>query len=99
MCHDVCNDITLPSLGACDGQGVAGAVHRRRMMTAYVLPPCPACGSTNAVRIVYGYPDPELSEAAGRGEVALGGCVIGPESPAYECRACGAPLPWIRPDD
>lgn len=33
---------------------------------------------------------PELIEASGRGEVALGGCVLGPDSPAFECVACGA---------
>ena len=33
-------------------------------------------------------------EAEQRGEVVLGGCLVGPESPAYECRGCGAALPW-----
>ena len=31
----------------------------------------------------YGYPEVELSEAARRGEVVLGGCLVGPESPDY----------------
>jgi hypothetical protein len=56
--------------------------------------PCPRCGETDAVPIVYGLPDHELFAASGRGEVALGGCVIGDESPDYECRGCGSPLPW-----
>ena len=67
-------------------------------MTATLdLPPCPRCGSTDAVEIVYGYPTAETFEAAERGEIVLGGCVIGPEAPDYECRACQAPLPWIFP--
>lgn len=63
------------------------------------LPPCPACGSTDAVRIVYGLPGADLFEAADGGEVRLGGCLIGEESPDYECRSCDAPLPWIAADD
>ena len=59
------------------------------------LPPCPACGSTDAIRIAYGYPTPETFEAADRGEVDLGGCVVGPESPDYECGNCHVPLPWV----
>jgi hypothetical protein len=58
------------------------------------VPPCPACGASDATPIVYGYPDQELAEAERRGEIVLGGCVIGPESPEFECRACGVPLPW-----
>jgi hypothetical protein len=57
--------------------------------------PCPRCGSTDAIRIIYGLPDHELFEASERGEVALGGCVIGDESPDFECRACGAALPFV----
>jgi len=60
--------------------------------------PCPICGSTDAVRILYGLPTVEAFEASQQGEFALGGCVIGPESPDYECRGCGAPLPWVAPD-
>jgi len=42
------------------------------------------------VPIAYGMPGPELIEASGRGELSLGGCVLGPDSPALECSACGA---------
>jgi hypothetical protein len=59
------------------------------------FPPCPRCGSTDAARILYGYPSSEMFEASERGEIILGGCLVGPESPAYECRACRAPLPWV----
>jgi hypothetical protein len=55
---------------------------------------CPQCGSIDAVRIVYGYPTIDLFEAEQRGEVSLGGCVVGNESPDYACRSCGAALPW-----
>lgn len=61
---------------------------------AHVFPPCPACGSRDAVAIVYGYPSAETWEAEQRDELVIGGCLVGPESPAYECRACHVPLPW-----
>jgi hypothetical protein len=48
------------------------------------------------VEIVYGLPDRELVEAELRHEVVLGGCIVGPESPDFECRSCHAPLPWVR---
>ncbi len=68
-------------------------------MTLTELPPCPTCGSRRAVPIVYGYPTSELFEVAERGEVRLGGCVIGNESPDYECRDCRALLPWVAADE
>jgi hypothetical protein len=52
-----------------------------------------------ALRILYGLPTHEAFEASERGEFALGGCVIGLESPDYECRDCGISLPWVAPDD
>ncbi len=52
-------------------------------------PACPFCGyDDQVVRIFYGMPGPELIEESRRGEVALGGCCIGPESPAWYCRGC-----------
>lgn len=51
---------------------------------------CPECGSEDTVRIVYGFPGTEMIEAAERGEIALGGCVIsamGGDSDR-RCRAC-----------
>lgn len=49
---------------------------------------CPRCGST-ALPIAYGLPAPELFEAADRGEVALGGCVV--EEAEHACTGvdCG----------
>jgi hypothetical protein len=68
-------------------------------MTTPNARPCPRCGSTDAVRVLYGYPSSEMAEAERRGEVVLGGCMIWPESPDYECRDCGSPLPWVAADD
>ena len=70
----------------------------RSMTTATMFPPCPSCGSTDAIRIEYGYPSSELAEAAERGEVILGGCLIWPEAPDFECRGCGSALPWVASD-
>ena len=56
-------------------------------MAATPAPPrCPRCGRPG-VPIVYGLPGPELMEAAERGEVALGGCVIPDAPPSHECEA------------
>lgn len=32
---------------------------------------------------------PELFEAADRGEILLGGCILSPDSPDYACPTCG----------
>jgi len=40
------------------------------------------------VPIVYGYPGHGLMEAAERGEVVLGGCVIMPHQPKWKCLSC-----------
>ncbi len=50
---------------------------------------CPRCGSTDTVRIVYGYPTQEAVEAAKRDEIRLGGCLITGHDPTRQCRACG----------
>jgi hypothetical protein len=42
---------------------------------------CPACGAEAPLRIAYGYPTGDMYEASQRGELALGGCVIGRTSP------------------
>jgi hypothetical protein len=52
-------------------------------------PTCPSCAATDLVPIVYGYPDSELFEAADRGEVAIGGCVVYGNDPKWLCRVCG----------
>jgi predicted RNA-binding Zn-ribbon protein involved in translation (DUF1610 family) len=54
--------------------------------------PCPACGSRDVAEIVYGYPafDQEWQAKLEAGEWAIGGCVIEPDQPDYECHACGS---------
>ena len=53
-------------------------------------PGCPECGSTEVIPIVYGMPGLDLMQAADRGEVALGGCVIVEGfDPTHSCRVCG----------
>ena len=79
-----------------DAQAVTEGRHGALVMTATTLPPCPNCGSTDAVEISYGLPTHEAGEAGQRGEIVLGGCLVGPESPDFECRSCKAPLPWPR---
>lgn len=50
---------------------------------------CPKCGSRETVRIVYGFPAPELVEEAQRGKVELGGCCMTPDQPERRCKSCG----------
>jgi hypothetical protein len=54
---------------------------------------CTRCDGLAIVPIVYGLPRGALIDAAGRGEVVLGGCVVGPQESA--CLDCGYawPLP------
>ena len=59
-------------------------------MSAPLSATCPRCGTFAAMLpIVFGYPTPDTFEAADRGEVALGGCVITGEDPTHRCSACG----------
>jgi hypothetical protein len=64
---------------------MADANARRRSKKA---PPCPGCQATVTVPIVYGLPSPETFEAAERGEVAIGGCVLEVHNPRWACPAC-----------
>jgi hypothetical protein len=50
---------------------------------------CPRCKTDRAIRIVYGEPAPDVFEAADRGEIEIGGCVVTEDSPARRCKACG----------
>jgi hypothetical protein len=50
---------------------------------------CPACGSTNTVKILYGMPTHEAFEAAERGEIVLGGCCVSDTNPTRHCKDCG----------
>lgn len=42
---------------------------------------CATCGGGRFVPIVFGYPLPETFEAAKRGEVVLGGCIVSDDDP------------------
>jgi hypothetical protein len=55
---------------------------------------CPKCGGSAVVPILYGLPGPKAFEAAERGEVVLGGCLIPePPLPRWACRGCGTRWP------
>jgi hypothetical protein len=49
---------------------------------------CPACGGKTVVPIAYGLPGPEMQQAARRGELVLGGCVLWDDQPAFQCLEC-----------
>ncbi len=52
-------------------------------------PACPFCGyEDQVVPIAYGLPAQDLIEQSRRGEVALGGCCIGPDAHDWYCRGC-----------
>lgn len=56
---------------------------------------CPNCGTIDAIPILYGLPAPEAIQAAERGKIALGGCVVLPGNPRYACPNCGFGLPEL----
>ncbi len=49
---------------------------------------CPSCGAHSVVRIGYGEPDDVGAEAARRGAIVLGGCILPEYSPKWHCREC-----------
>lgn len=50
---------------------------------------CPACGSTDTIKILYGQPTYEAYLASERGELILGGCCFSDISPNKRCKSCG----------
>src|SRR3712207_1795449 len=50
---------------------------------------CPQCGREDSVPLRWGLPAGEGVRLAERGLVALGGCLVPEEEPAFSCRACG----------
>lgn len=50
---------------------------------------CPKCGSLDVVPIEYGYPGPEMMDAAEKGLIELGGCCVTADGPRKQCKACG----------
>lgn len=51
---------------------------------------CPECKSVKVLEIVYDEVGPEIFDMPGYDEIALGGCVVEPDSPAWKCGSCGA---------
>lgn len=48
---------------------------------------CPSCGQAEGVPLIVGFPAKETFEAAARGEVILGGCIVWDGS-NRQCRTC-----------
>lgn len=46
------------------------------------------CGQ-RMIPIVYGFPSHDMHERSGRGEIRLGGCLVGAFSPDWKCPVCG----------
>jgi hypothetical protein len=66
------------------------------MNTQPPLVSCPRCrAAIQPVPILYGYPTQEAFAEADAGRIRLGGCMIGNESPEFECPACGGALPFV----
>ena len=51
---------------------------------------CPNCKSTQICEILYGYMDmtDDLQKEIDQGSIKLGGCIIGINSPKYNCNQC-----------
>ena len=54
---------------------------------------CPRCAHQDWRSIVYGLPSFDLFQAADRGEVVLGGCMVEDEQPSARCGNCGQEWP------
>jgi hypothetical protein len=52
---------------------------------------CPLCDDSDTRRIEFGYPGPQMTRAAERGEIVLGGCYAPPEELGTwrQCMSCG----------
>ncbi len=57
-------------------------------MNPRAAPPCPSCGG-ELLLIRYGELGVSMMEAARRGEIVLGGCIVSESDPDLECAACG----------
>ena len=49
---------------------------------------CPRCRSIEIIPIQYGLPAPEMVEQHKKGQVKIGGCVVGEDSPRWYCKEC-----------
>jgi hypothetical protein len=53
---------------------------------------CPGCGARKVVRILYGFPADDAFDAAEKGKLVIGGCVVSECDPAWQCTGCGAQI-------
>lgn len=51
-------------------------------------PPCPCCGSTQVIPIIYGMPDEELVLQDAQGTAKIGGVAEYDDSPTWHCQNC-----------
>ena len=69
--------------------GLPAASRQEGTLPEPITARCPSCGKiARMTPIVFGYPGVELWTAERRGEVVLGGCVVGPTDPTHRCVAC-----------
>ena len=57
---------------------------------------CPMCGRFTGIRIMYGMPGFDAMERAGRGEIALGGCIVEDDMPQWSCTNTDCKCEWGR---
>lgn len=49
---------------------------------------CPRCRSIDIIPIQYGLPSGDMKEKHDKGQVKIGGCVVGEDSPRWYCKDC-----------
>jgi hypothetical protein len=80
-------------LSADKGRVRADSCHTRSIASVEMKAwKCPSCGERAGVPVQYGLPSREMAEAAERGEVVLGGCVLTDDDPPRCCTECRAAL-------
>jgi hypothetical protein len=57
---------------------------------------CPSCGSSDLIPIKRGMPTKAAGDAAERGEIILGGCIVHEGQSTALCRACGESIQPVR---
>ncbi len=50
---------------------------------------CARCGSREVAEIIYGMVPPDVEAQYPGQRIVLGGCVVGPTSPKWQCLNCG----------
>jgi len=57
---------------------------------------CPNCGQFTGIPIIYGLPGADDMERASRGEIAIGGCLMGVAMPEWRCTNPNCTSEWAR---